>query len=61
VQRHERIVAGLDAELTPGPACARRLDVRQHRVDHRVPDEVHVVARDAFRGEVLDRPPLVDE
>ena len=54
VQRDERVVARLDAELLPAPARARRVDVLEQRVDHRVPDEVHR-RRDPLALEVRDR------
>ena len=54
VQRHERVAAGLDAELLPAAARAGGVEVLEQRVDHRVADEVDAGC-DPLALEVRDR------
>ena len=61
VERDEAVVAGPQPQLLPGRRGAGGLDVREHRVDHRVPDEVRQREVDPLALEVVERALGVDE
>ena len=61
VERDEPVLAGLHSELFPRLLGARRVDVREDGVDHRVADEVRQLEVDPLPREVVERALGMDE
>src|SRR5919204_4696131 len=52
MERYECESAGLNPERRPRSSCQRRSQAAEHRVDHRVPDEVDSRGTDALGDEI---------
>ena len=55
MERDEHVAAAPEAVLGPGGEPLRQVEVREQRVDHRVPDQHDVLAGDAFGRQVPNR------